>query len=293
MHLVALINDTTGALIASAYNDPDTIMALILGLGCNIAYMENTGSIPKLQDHDQAKDLPPETAMAINCECGAFDNSHIVLPCTKYDKSVDDESPRPGEQTFEKMSAGLYLGEIFRLILFDLHSRNLILAEHRALSYLQTPFCIDADTLCTIESDESPELANTKNLLNKQYHLNASPSDLQAIQRLAIMVSVRASRLAAAGVAAICQKKNISKGHVAGDAPIAIKYPQFKQRWAQALGEILDWPEDRKEDPITLTLAEDGSGVGAAVIAAMAIERARKGEMVGIRTGNFVKQGGH
>ena len=39
------------------------------------------------------------------------------------------------------------------------------------------------------------------------------------------------------------------------------------------LGEILDWPEDRKDDPISMTSAEDGSGIGAAVIVAMALDR--------------------
>ena len=70
-------------------------------------------------------------------------------------------------------------------------------------------------------------------------------------------------------MAAICRKKGITSGHVAADGSVANKHPKFKERWARALGEILDWPSDRKKDPIIITSAEDGSGVGAAVIAAM------------------------
>ena len=77
INLVALANDTTGALIASTYTDPKTVIGAIFGTGCNAAYMETCGSIPKLRD--QKVDLPPETPMAINCEYGAFDNSHRVL----------------------------------------------------------------------------------------------------------------------------------------------------------------------------------------------------------------------
>lgn len=91
-------------MIASAYNDEKTIIGGIFGTGCNAAYMEKASAIPKL------KDVPDETPMAINCEYGAFDNGHHILPRTKYDKTIDGESPKPGEQAFEKMSAGLYLG---------------------------------------------------------------------------------------------------------------------------------------------------------------------------------------
>lgn len=49
------------------------------------------------------------------------------------------------------------------------------------------------------------------------------------------------------------------------------------------MAEILDWPEDRREDPIAITSAEDGSGIGAAIIAAMTVERLQKGDTVGIQ----------
>ncbi|OTA93844.1 hypothetical protein M434DRAFT_385026, partial [Hypoxylon sp. CO27-5] len=41
LELVALVNDTTEAMVASAYKDPDTIIGAIFGTGCNAAYVEN------------------------------------------------------------------------------------------------------------------------------------------------------------------------------------------------------------------------------------------------------------
>lgn len=41
--MTALINDTTGTLIASSYVQPRTKIAVILGTGCNAAYMEKVG----------------------------------------------------------------------------------------------------------------------------------------------------------------------------------------------------------------------------------------------------------
>jgi len=54
--LTALINDTTGTLIASAYTDSEMKIGCIFGTGCNAAYMEHVKEIPKL-DH---WDMDPE-----------------------------------------------------------------------------------------------------------------------------------------------------------------------------------------------------------------------------------------
>jgi len=60
--LTALINDTTGTLIASNYVDPNTRIACIFGTGCNAAYMETAEFIPKIDYIG----LPKEQEMAIN-----------------------------------------------------------------------------------------------------------------------------------------------------------------------------------------------------------------------------------
>lgn len=148
IRLTALINDTTGTLIASAYTDPKMKIGCIFGTGCNAAYMEDVGSIPKLAHMK----LPPETPMAINCEWGAFDNEHKVLPRTEFDKIIDRDSPRPGQQAFEKMIAGLYLGEIFRLVMVDLHdNRDVRVFAGQDISLLRKAYSLDSSFLSAIE----------------------------------------------------------------------------------------------------------------------------------------------
>ena len=278
IELVALINDTTGAMIASAYNDPETIIGAIFGTGCNGAYMDNCGSIPKLK-----ADIDPETPMAINCEYGAFDNAHKVLPRTKYDVQVDDESPRPGEQAFEKMCAGHYLGETFRLVMVDMHDQGLLF-EDKQVGELRTPYVLDTGFLSAVENDDTADLSKAKASFQESLGLELDSQELLFCHALAESIGVRGARLCTCGIAAICRKKGLEKGHVAADGSVANKHPKFKQRWAKALGEILDWDEDRKEDPITITSAEDGSGIGAAVIAAMTLRRIKEGNTVGVKT---------
>jgi hexokinase len=114
VNMTALINDTTGTLIASHYVDPKTKIAVIFGTGCNAAYMEDMKNIEKMKDAG----ISDDAQMAINCEwvCrraavsfheltvfqGAFDSfAHEHLPRTKYDVNVDQSSNKPGEQAFE------------------------------------------------------------------------------------------------------------------------------------------------------------------------------------------------
>ena len=146
--VTALINDTTGTLIASAYTDPDTKIGCIFGTGCNAAYMENCGSIPKLAHMKLDPDLP----MAINCEYGAFDSEHHVLPRTPYDIIIDRDSPRPDQQSFEKMVSGLYLGEIFRLVLVALHENpHVTIFQGQHMDKLKKPYSLDTSFLSQIE----------------------------------------------------------------------------------------------------------------------------------------------
>lgn len=272
---MALINDTVGAMIASAYSDPQTIMGAIFGTGCNASYMENCGSIAKLGG------LPQDLPMAINCEYGAFDNDRSVLPRTIYDKTIDKESPRPGEQTFEKMSAGMYLGEIFRQVLVDFHKRGLLF-KGQDTSKLYQPFIIKTGFLTDLEDDFTPKLQRTRDDVKQLLDITLTEPERIFCRRASELVATRGARLCTCGVSAICRKKNITSGHVAADEIVA-RNPRFKARWAQALGEVLDWPKDRKVDPIIMTTAADGSGLGAAVISAMTLERVQRGDTTGLR----------
>ncbi|KAK0108538.1 hexokinase A, variant 2 [Cadophora gregata] len=280
--LTALINDTTGTLIASAYTDTKMKIGCIFGTGCNAAYMENCGSIPKLAHMN----LPPDTPMAINCEWGAFDNEHKVLPLTPYDIIIDKESPRPGQQAFEKMIAGLYLGELFRLVLVDLHeNKEVHMFEGQNIDKLRKAYTLDSSFLSLVEEDPFENLSETGDLFQNKLGITTTRPELELIRRLAELIGTRAARLSACGVAAISIKKDYKTCHVGADGSVFNKYPHFKARGAVALREILDWApkkNSKEEDPIEILAAEDGSGVGAALIAALTLKRVKEGNMAGI-----------
>lgn len=72
--MTALINDTTGTLIASNYVDPNTKIAVIFGTGCNAAYMEHAGQIPKIKNLN----MPDDQEMAINVSNDELDVDRLL-----------------------------------------------------------------------------------------------------------------------------------------------------------------------------------------------------------------------
>lgn len=271
-------------MMASAYMDPETAIGCVFGTGCNAAYLEDCQSIPKLC----AEGLPAEASMIINCEWGAFDNEHAVLPLTPFDITVDKDSPRSGQQAFEKMVAGLYLGELFRLVVLDIHQRDTTgFLEGQDIEKLQEPYCLDSSVLSTIE-EYVPTVFNSNRRLNAHWYQRDTSGDLQGVYDLflsrlrispnyeelrflkgtANQITTRAARLSACGVAAICKKRGLQTCHVGVEGSLFEKHPHFKQQLSTALGEILDWHTAAKscQDPVKFILSP-GSGVGAAVIA--------------------------
>lgn len=278
--VVALLNDTTGTLVASAYADPKVRVGCIFGTGCNGAYVENCGSIPKLAHLNLPDDLP----MVINCEWGAFDNERVILPRTPYDVIIDETSPRMGQQIYEKMVAGLYLGELWRLVALDLHGKGLIF-KGQDTSKLEVSYSLDSSLLSVIEADNTENLQETKDIIQSQLGITSTDDELKVLRRVSELIGLRAARLTACGLAAISKKKGWKEFHVGADGSVFHKYPHFKKRQAAAMGEILGWsknPDPNAENPIEVVAAQDGSGVGAALIAALTYERVRAGNTAGV-----------
>lgn len=280
--VVALINDTTGTLVASRYTDPETVMGLIFGTGCNGAYYDVVKDIPKLEGKVDS-DVDQNGPMAINCEYGAFDNELVVLPRTKYDVIIDKQSPRPGQQSFEKMISGYYLGEVLRLILLDLAEEKKLIFQGQDLSKLKEEFIMDTSFPAKIEEDPYESLTEVEALFKEVLNLNTTFNERAVISRIAQKIGERSARLSVCGIAAICKKRGYKTGHCAADGSVFHKYPGFKERAARALRDIFEWDDSVKEDPITITAAVDGSGVGAAVIAALTEQRLKKGLSVGLK----------
>ncbi|KAG5644484.1 hypothetical protein DXG03_008311 [Asterophora parasitica] len=209
--LTALINDTTGTLIASHYVDPKTKIACIFGTGCNAAYMEHVADIPKIKDLG----IEDSAEIAINCEWaathgllqGAFDSfEHEHLPRTKYDIIVDETSNKPGEQAFEKLISGRYLGEILRLVICELIDEGVLFLGQNTYK-LENPYVFDTAFLSLMESDPTDELLMIIGIFSHFFAVETTLAERQFFRALAKLIGRRAARLSACGIAAIVSKK--------------------------------------------------------------------------------------
>jgi len=223
----------------------------------------------RIKDIEKLKSLgiDPEAEMAINCEWGAFDSfEHEHLPRTKYDTIVDESSNKPGEQAFEKLISGRYLGEILRLVICELIDEGVLFLGQNTYK-LENPYCFDTAFLSLMESDPTDELLMIIGIFTHFFALETTLAERQFFRALAKLIGRRAARLSSCGIAAIVGKMGyLDEGcYVGADGSLYNKYPGFADRVHEGLFDIFG----EKGRNIITHRAEDGSGVGSAIIAAM------------------------
>ncbi|KAF9577504.1 glucokinase [Lunasporangiospora selenospora] len=263
VRVAALVNDTVGTLLAHAYNNPDTVMGVILGTGCNGAYIEKIDKIEKWKSQTPAKE------MVINMEFGAFDKERAILPLTMFDNKMDRKSVNPGKQLFEKMIAGMYLGEITRNVLLNLIDRRLLF-QGNVTADLNQMWTFETAYMSTIEADNSPTLHATRKILESTLNFpSTSLNDRQVVKTVVELVGKRAARLSAVALAGILEHTGAwkQKSAIGIDGSLFEYYPSFDSDIMDGLEEILG-AEVRQN--VRIGLAQDGSGVGAALCALLA-----------------------
>lgn len=235
--VAALVNDTVGTLASRGYKDPHCDIGVILGTGTNACYREETKQ------------------MLVNIEWGNFNK----LKSTVYDKLLDKNSDNPGRHILEKMVSGMYLGELTGIIINDLTKENIV------------PKDFKTEYMSQIESDSTADLSGINRLLKKLGITKSHLKERLLIKRICELVSKRASCISAAALAGVITRidPSLSGRHtVAIDGTVYEKYPGFSENIKFSLGRIFG----KKSHNIKLVLTKDGSGIGAAIIAAVAAE---------------------
>ncbi|QLL31189.1 hypothetical protein HG536_0B00500 [Torulaspora globosa] len=291
INVVALTNDTVGTFLSHCYSSgsadslssgeiSEPVIGCIFGTGTNGCYMEEIQNITKLPEEVKTALLREgKTHMVINTEWGSFDNELKHLPTTKYDVEIDQKlSANPGFHLFEKRVSGMFLGELLRNILVDLHSMGLILNQYRTYANLphrlRTPFELSSEVLSHIEIDDSTGLRETELSLLQSLRLPTTPSERVEIQKLVRAISRRSAYLAAVPIAAILiktgalNKRYHGEVEIGCDGSVVEYYPGFRSMLRHALS--LSPIGSEGERKVHLRIAKDGSGVGAALCALVA-----------------------
>lgn len=237
----AIINDAVGTLLAGAYQNLEADVGSICGTGHNSCFVDEEGRL-------------------INTESGNFFDE--VLPVTKFDRQLDDSSLHPRAQRLEKMVAGAYLGELYRLILLDLAENTDSFDQSiRLAKVFPARNSIDSADISALLQDR------TFTADGKEYGL--STSDFQIVEEIARLLVVRSAQLIAATYLGIIN--HIDRDHqrrhiITIDGSLYEKMPYF----AKTIQDTLHVIYPAHHHLIQLRFSKDASGIGAAVAAAMA-----------------------
>ncbi|CAB4296170.1 unnamed protein product [Prunus armeniaca] len=264
MRVSALVNDAVGTLAGARYWDDDVMVAVILGTGTNACYVERADAIPKLQGQ-----VSSSGRTIINTEWGAFSDG---LPLTEFDREMDAASINPGEQIFEKTISGMYLGEIVRRVLVKMAEADALFGES-APEKLSTPFALRTPDICAMQQDISDDLQDVGSILYNVAGVESNLSARKIVVDVCDTIVKRGGRLAGAGIVGILQKmEEDSKGLIFGkrtvvamDGGLYANYPQYRRYLQEAVTELLGTEISKN---VVIELTKDGSGIGAALLAA-------------------------
>lgn len=260
VNCLAVINDTVGALMSCAHSDNLCAIGLILGTGTNACYIERLENV-ELWDGDWEE---PKQVI-INTEWGALgDDGCMDFMKTEYDRKVDKHSINPGKQVYEKMISGMYMGEIVRLVLVKLCKHGLLFGG-RGSEDLNTMGRFYTKYVSEIESDVDDHFKNTKQAFEELGIPHYSEEDCRIVQHVCCLVSTRAAYLASAGIACLLNKMNRQDVAVAVDGSLYRFHPHFHDLMMEKTQQLTN-PNIK----FRLMLSHDGSGKGAALVAAVA-----------------------
>ncbi|XP_069816610.1 hexokinase-4 isoform X3 [Dendropsophus ebraccatus] len=213
-----------------------------------------------------------EGRMCVNTEWGAFgDTGELEDFRLEYDRVVDEGSLNPGQQLYEKMIGGKYMGELVRLVLMKMVNEDLVFGGE-ASEKLKIRGSFETQFVSQIEGDSS-DFKQTYNIL-RTLGLQPTLGDCHAVRMACESVSTRAAGMCGAGLAAVLNRMHKNRGDdilkitVGVDGSVYKLHPYFKDKFHATVRKLAPGSD------ITFIQSEEGSGRGAALISAVAYKMA-------------------
>ncbi|KAI3855317.1 hypothetical protein MKX03_026970 [Papaver bracteatum] len=244
MHVAALVNDTIGTLAGDKYFNNDVAAASV--------------------------HMPFLNQEVINIEWGNFRSSH--LPVTEYDEALDQENLNVGEQIFENMISGMYLGDIVRRVLSKMAEEAGFFVD-TVPPKLKTRFILKSPEICAMHHDTSRDLIVVGSKLNDIFWISDTYFETRrVVVELCNIVATHVARLSAAGILGILKKMGkdtVNEGEkqrtvIAVDGGLFEHYTEFRCCLESTVNELLG---DEFAHTVVIEHANDSYGIGAALLA--------------------------
>lgn len=266
IEICAILNDTTGTLMSCAWKNHNCRIGLIVGTGSNACYVEK---VENCEMFDGPND-PKKKHVLINTEWGAFgDNGALDFVRTEYDREIDHFSINPGRQTQEKMISGMYMGELARLAIVKFTRAGLLFGGVGSdILFKRGQFF--TKYVSEIESDKPGTYMYCRDVLDELGLEHATDEDCANVRYICECVSSRAAHLVSAGIAGLINKMDEKSVTVGVDGSVYRFHPKFHDLMKAKIRQFV-----KPDISFDLMLSEDGSGRGAALVAAVACREAQ------------------
>lgn len=280
VRLDAIVNDSSSALLARAYLDSTTRMAIILGTGFNAAI-----NIPVASLHPTkfgTRDMSSQdrfTHVLTNTEFSMFGKS--ALPTTRWDEDLNAKHIMPDYQPFEYLIAGGYIGEIVRLVMAEAAETTDFYGGNLPPSLL-VPYALDTRTVALLDIDKSASSTTAIGILQSRHPSPHTPttSEILFIRRIIHSVVTRSFSYFAAGTHALTsliEDLEIEAGMpldlpsicIGCDGSVINKYPGYMEQAQRLLDDL--WEHGPKgRCSVVLEKTQESAVLGAGVAGAMA-----------------------
>lgn len=202
IYLLCLL-DAVCTLLAHAYQHPLTRIGIVHSAGTNCAYYDKVSNMANFLAEHQDQ-VPIDSDMIINTEWCNISSKY--LPINKFDIAVDQESNNKGIHAFEKMTTGMYLGELVRLVLVHLADLKILsfdIDDEECL--LRIPYQFDTSYMYVCETDEDL-LEGTRVVLEEMCRTGETTLiDREIVKRMCELVGHRAAVLLGASIAGVIE----------------------------------------------------------------------------------------
>ena len=157
------------------------------------------------------------------------------------------------------------MGEIVRLVLVECTKKRLVF-NGNLNDKLMTRNIIDTSFVSTVETDCNGTTTSTRKVLQQLGIHDATDDDCNSVKLICSRVSTRAAYLVSAAISTILEKMRRKHTTVGVDGSVFRYHPHFETLMNTKITELTS-PEFKFD----LMLSQDGSGVGAALVAAVAV----------------------
>ena len=182
----------------------------------------------------------------------------------EFDREIDQLSINPGRQVFEKMISGMYMGELVRPVLQRLTKRGLLFGGLGS-EQLGENGSFYTRYVTEVESDSPGDYTNCRLVLEELGLEHATDEDCENVRYVCELVSRRAAFLVGTDLAVRLNKMARPSVTVGVDGSVYRFHPHVHNLMCEQINRLIQ-PALQFE----LMLSEDGSGRGAALVAAVA-----------------------